>query len=729
MSVQADYEHRRWAGGLRRARPEPAASPRKWAQRVTEPAAEPERRNGFDIALTAGFLLLSIAAICLSVWLLTVSKDIPAYRYWLYITLLSGISFCTLTYQLARVGTALRLPKGPAQLPRHMNPAGRDPSVTVLIPTYREEPRVIRHTLLSAVLARHTNRRVVVLVDDPPGDAASVARSLAAVEDVIGILRQPLEQLEAEHGKWKWRLRARTLDVRYEARRLADVYSNVATWLEDLAAYLSEDVEKEFAHVDRFLIDDVVRDLAGHYAARAKTLRHNTPDFAEIDLEYEAIRHLFCRDITAFQRKQFANLSHAANKAMNLNAYIGLMGASFDAVTTQKGLEIREAADGGGALVVPLADFVLTLDADSILKSNYIADLTRIMAARPRAAVVQTPYLAFPGASSYLERIAGATTDIQYLYHQGSTRFGGSFWVGANALLRTQALADIVRVEERDGVTCKIFIQDDTVIEDTGSTIDLLHAGWHVYNHPQALAYSATPSDFGALSIQRRRWSNGGLIIAPRFYRHFAQNPGRPRRMGEVLLRSNYLLSTPVGNVCVLMMMAMVDGSAAVLFATLAAMLPYFLLYGLDLRRLGYRFSDLLGVCALNLILIPVCLSGVADSLRQVITHQRGSFIRTPKIGRRTVVPPSYLVFSIGMVLLMAFYAADAIHSRKFGGALVPLGNLMLYLYAFVFFIGARETLGDLWLAGRSSMGAAAVKAKGLFTRRGPLSLTQPANA
>ena len=53
--------------------------------------------------------------------------------------------------------------------------------------------------------------------------------------------------------------------------------------------------------------------------------------------------------------------------------------------------------------------------------------------------MVQTPYSAFPGAPTRVERIAGATTDIQYIVHQGMAEHGAAFWVGANAVLRARA--------------------------------------------------------------------------------------------------------------------------------------------------------------------------------------------------------------------------------------------------------------------------------------------------
>src|SRR5699024_6329649 len=105
---------------------------------------------------------------------------------------------------------------------------------------------------------------------------------------------------------------------------------------------------------------------------------------------------------------------------------------------------------------------------------------------------------------------------VQRLLHQGYTRFHGTFWVGANAVLRVQALEDIRQPFTERGHRLFRYIQDRTVIEDTESTIDLIRCGWTLWNHPEVLAYSATPSDFGALVIQRRRWACGGLLVLPK---------------------------------------------------------------------------------------------------------------------------------------------------------------------------------------------------------------------
>lgn len=707
MASQAKYESRLWTGAPQPRPPEvtwlsePRAVPQYRAQAFT-----PSRR---DIILTICCLAVSVAFIAGAAWALTFGTDFSSDHYLLDLAILGGMSFCTLSYQLSRVGAALRIPNeaqgaaNPSSRKPHFVSGSEFPSVTVLIPTYREEPRVIRHTLLSAMISRYPNRRIVVLVDDPPNDQRSIERSLSAVAEVVETFRPITELLQAEYALWSRRQHSREVDKDFERRRVAKLFNNVAAWLQSHADDLNASAEKEFSHVDQFLRDGVVRELSAYYANRAASIGDDLGNVLTVEAAYLELRGLFCADVRTFQRKAFSNLPHEPNKAMNLNAYIGLMGGSYDVIPSIRGLQLLETRGGSADLVVPRPDFVLTLDADSILKSSYIHELTEVLRLRPRAAVAQTPYRTFPGAATYLERIAGATTDIQYLYHQGSTRFGASFWVGANALLRMPALAEIMRVEDRNGVKCKIFIQDDTVIEDTGSTIDLLHAGWHVYNHPEALAYSATPSDFGALAIQRRRWSNGGIIIAPRFYGHLLGNSGRLKRLGELLLRSNYLLSTLVGNLCVVVVMTAVDASSPVLLITIVAMAPYFVLYSFDLRRLGYRAIDVLGVCSLNLMLIPVCLGGVLDSILQLVTRRRGRFIRTPKVGTRTVIRPADMLFSLGVAGLMTYYIVAAVAAGKIAGATVPGLNLLLYCFGFGTYIGFRQIPMDLWLAVRTA--------------------------
>ena len=172
------------------------------------------------------------------------------------------------------------------------------------------------------------------------------------------------------------------------------------------------------------------------------------------------------------------------------------------------------------------------------------AGLGRVVAAitdpNPLVAVAQTPYSSFRGAPTRLERLSGATTDLQHIIHQGMSHYNATFWVGANAVIRKRALEDIVEKEWVGGFEIKRYVQDRTVIEDTESSIDLALHGWRLINYPERLSYSATPPDFGSLVIQRRRWANGGLLILPKLWTLLRErkNNGRPVSKVEFMIFS-----------------------------------------------------------------------------------------------------------------------------------------------------------------------------------------------
>ena len=57
-----------------------------------------------------------------------------------------------------------RVPRG--ELDRHF--ADYAEGITVLVPSYAEEPQVVRATLWSAALQEFPDLKVVLLLDDPP---------------------------------------------------------------------------------------------------------------------------------------------------------------------------------------------------------------------------------------------------------------------------------------------------------------------------------------------------------------------------------------------------------------------------------------------------------------------------------------------------------------------------------------------------------------------------------
>ncbi len=192
------------------------------------------------------------------------------------------------------------------------------------------------------------------------------------------------------------------------------------------------------------------------------------------------------RTSLASERKLFASLSHESNKAMNLNSYLGLMGGSFAVVDSPGGQVLVSAGNQHADFAVSDSDYVLTLDADSVLLPEYCLRLVYFMeqSENSNVAVVQTPYSAYPNPASRIERIAGATTDIQHIVHQGLYSQRSNI-LRANAVIRKRALEDLEEQEDEAGFTIRRFIKDRTVDQ---STVEHRpeSKGWSLYNYPES---------------------------------------------------------------------------------------------------------------------------------------------------------------------------------------------------------------------------------------------------
>jgi cellulose synthase/poly-beta-1,6-N-acetylglucosamine synthase-like glycosyltransferase len=603
-----------------------------------------------------------------------------------------------IVYQVSRWGALHRelkhRPVPRQRLERIYDEGG--PELAILIPSYKEEPKVLSQTLMSAALVEYPRRQVVVLIDDPPADQAAHTQSWGAIDRISDCLKEPAAKMRFELEAYYDRADAGALDPIFERGRIASLYRSVAQWLDECAANFRAEWGHTWGHADEFFVRCILQEPAEQHRARASKIAESLIEKDQIGREYLRLSALVDARIDSFERKMFDNLSHAPNKAMNLNSYIGLLGRRLRSTVSGSSTVLEDAADDEAEFIMPDSEFIITLDADSIILPDYAMRLINVMQSNPRVAVAQTPYSAFPNAPSALERTAGATTDIQYFAHQGAAEFNAGYWVGANALLRVSALRDIQSEVLERGYRVPVFIQERTLIEDTGSTIDLIQRGWSVHNYPQRLAFSATPPDFGALIIQRKRWSNGGLIILPDLLRWYRSKGSLLASWMEAFLRMHYLLSPTIGSVVVLALLLypFEPVAAAVWLPFLSA--PYFYLYGRDLVRAGYRWGDLKRVYALNLILVPVCLAGVILSVRQIRTGEKPSFGRTPKIDQRTAIPPLYFWFNVSMLGAMVcsiFYAA--LWSENIARGLFPAFNGVFYAYGLVQLVGFAEGWTD----------------------------------
>lgn len=622
------------------------------------------------------------------------------------------LTFSALMYLVARQGAQYRS-RQHARVPRvdiDAHFTGSQDSITVLVPSYREDPNLVRGTLISAALQEFPNMRIALLIDDPPNppDAETTA------------LLQGARELPAQVSQWLAEPKQRFTDALTEHELLASATAAGNATPEELRAIAAQFAwavdwltAESIAYPrtttpECFLADEVLGGLARDFKETQQALEAAAEHVAVISVDrvthlYRRLAWTFQAELTSFERKQFASLSHEPNKAMNLNSFIGLMGQDYQRVNTPAGELLVVAEDSESAdLSIPNSDYLLTLDADSVLLREYCLRLVYYLEqpGNERVAISQTPYSAFRGARTRLERMAGATTDIQHIVHQGLTYYNATFWVGANAIIRKAALDDIVEVEYSGGREIRRYIQDRTVIEDTESSIDLIAHGWNLYNYPERLSYSASPPDFGSLVVQRGRWANGGLLVIPSFnrYRRAQRRAGQPLRWSETALRLNYMGSISWASFSLLLLLLYPFDGALLSPLVFLAALPYFLAMASDFKMLGYKRTDMLRSYGFNLILLPVNLAGVIKSLQQAASKSKTPFARTPKINERTAAPAIYIVAIYLILALSAYTLSQDYLTNNWTNGLFAGVNTVLSAYALVMFVGIRNSLVDIWL-------------------------------
>jgi cellulose synthase/poly-beta-1,6-N-acetylglucosamine synthase-like glycosyltransferase len=626
----------------------------------------------------------------------------------LFLVVVSLLAASATAYLVGRLGFYYRARRH-RRVPRAMLDeffSERRPALTALVPSYQEEPEVIRMTLLSAALQEYPDMRVVLLIDDPPDPRyVTPHRLLTQAQALPGELQALLAEPRSRFDEALARFEA-TVDYEAYAQAqdittLADNYHYASSWIE---RFIAESHPAD--HNERFFATHVLGQLAADLALTAAALRGAVADDPS-RLAVHRLAHLYRRlawtfraELSSFERKRYVSLSSEPNKAMNLNSYIGLIGGRYLDVRTPAGRVLVPAGDADPDLIVPHADYVLTLDADSVLLPEYCLRLVYLLEQpeHQKVAVAQSPYSAFPGAATRLERIAGATTDLQHIIHQGMTFYGATFWVGANAVLRKRALDAIGEAEYVGGWQIRRYISDRTVIEDTESTIDMAAKGWALHNYPERLAYSATPPDFGSLCIQRHRWANGGLLIVPKLIRCVRQRRWRDERtsIGELLLRLNYMGSVFWSSLSVLFLMLFRFDGHLLTPLTYVVALPYFLAMAMDLRYCGYKVLDTLRIYGFNLLLLPVNLAGSLSSIVQALTGSKGRFIRTPKVRDRTVPAFIYVVLPYVLVAVSVYTFLQASHHHMWADSAFAAINAVLAGYAIIAFIGIRTSLADI---------------------------------
>ena len=209
-----------------------------------------------------------------------------------YLLIVGFLIYGGLVYLLSRLGYMRHRVQfrhaGAEELRRFT--AETDATVTVLVPSYKEEPGVVRQTLLSAALQEYPHRRVVLLIDDPPcPSSAEDARLLAATRELPGEINALLALARAPfacaaHQAERRALRGQ-LDRREATAELADLYSRAAGWFWAQAA-----LSRLEDHAGALFLEMNLHEPARRHAATAEFLHDTLAAEGDYPTEEELLR-------------------------------------------------------------------------------------------------------------------------------------------------------------------------------------------------------------------------------------------------------------------------------------------------------------------------------------------------------------------------------------------------------------------------------------------------------
>jgi cellulose synthase (UDP-forming) len=359
-------------------------------------------RSWLALSVTIAAFALSIGFV--AVWVGSHSEDGPLFLAYnaVFALLVTSFAYGNLLYQATRMGYFVRLGRHRRMTRRTGSRAGsmRAPhrSLSILIPSYKEELVTVEQTLYSAAFLGYPNKTVCLLLDDPvsePGtnDHRQTQATIAMAEGLQAGLRKLHREYADLHAAAEARITHR-VDPAAELENLAGTYRLLARRLRALGERTAAET-----HTDKLYVRKVFLDPATTYERHAAALLAIRLDPFEVRrfvlAEYAYIRDLFATEVNVLQRKAFANLSQEPNKAMNINSYISLMGGRFrvDVPGTRKPVLVPVGTDEPADVEIRETDYIITLDADSILDHSYAATLIDLMERRRnrRVAVAQTP--------------------------------------------------------------------------------------------------------------------------------------------------------------------------------------------------------------------------------------------------------------------------------------------------------------------------------------------------
>ena len=185
-------------------------------------------------------------------------------------------------------------------------------------------------------------------------------------------------------------------------------------------------------------------------------------------------------------------------------------------------------------------DYMVVLDADSLMTGKTLARLVRLMDANPRAALIQVPPMLIGGESLFARSQQFASWAYGQMYAAGLARLqgpDGNYW-GHNAIIRVRPFTDHCGLPVLPG---RPPLGGEIMSHDFVEAALLRRAGWEVWMAPDLDgSYETSPPTLIDHLKRDRRWCQGNLQHIKVL---FAQGLRLPSRLHMALGAMSYLSS------------------------------------------------------------------------------------------------------------------------------------------------------------------------------------------
>src|SRR4051794_24084274 len=188
---------------------------------------------------------------------------------------LLGLFYGNVVYQLTRIGQLKRQlsHRDDYSAIEALYSVNESPTVSILVPSYKEQIPVVMQTIMSAALSEYPNRKITLLLDDPPLCSGSHLLTLTRTRELIAELNETLAAAAdrfsvAAHGYFE-RASLGTVVVWRERQVLGTLLEDAAAVVTALGRRYAELSQPAFAHADELFAREVIGRLAREHRERA----------------------------------------------------------------------------------------------------------------------------------------------------------------------------------------------------------------------------------------------------------------------------------------------------------------------------------------------------------------------------------------------------------------------------------------------------------------------------